>query len=176
MSANPNSARLADPSSLVTSLRPALVKYFMRKCHHAAESEDMAQEVVLRALKAARWQTEQQARGFIFRIAMNLWHDRNRRLSSHGTVIEWDDDALFAEVEETSPERVLAQEEELETLHAALQSLNERTRDIFVLFRLEQMKQGEIGAVYGISVSAVEKHIAKALSHLMRFVSESRKK
>jgi RNA polymerase sigma-70 factor (ECF subfamily) len=43
-----------------------------------------------------------------------------------------------------------------------------RTRDIFVLFRLDQLKQSEIAARMGISVSAVEKHVVRAVAHLAR--------
>jgi len=53
---------------------------------------------------------------------------------------------------------------------AALLQLNERTRDVFVLSRLERMKYAEIAEMYGISVSAVEKHMIKALAHLARRV------
>ena len=48
----------------------------------------------------------------------------------------------------------------------ALTELHPRTRDVFVLHRLEQMKQAEIAGLFGISVSSVEKHIARALEHL----------
>jgi RNA polymerase sigma-70 factor (ECF subfamily) len=46
--------------------------------------------------------------------------------------------------------------------------MNERTRDVFLLVRLENMKQAEIAARLGISVSAVEKHLAKALAQVAR--------
>jgi len=36
---------------------------------------------------------------------------------------------------------------------AALQDLGRAQRDVFMLFRLEQMKHGEIAQLYGISVS-----------------------
>ena len=38
--------------------------------------------------------------------------------------------------------------------------------DVFVLYRLEKMKQREIAALYGISVSSVEKYVARATEHL----------
>jgi len=50
--------------------------------------------------------------------------------------------------------------------------LNERTRDVFVLNRLEQMKNREIAQMLGISESAVEKHMTKALAHLAREVGD----
>jgi RNA polymerase sigma-70 factor (ECF subfamily) len=49
-----------------------------------------------------------------------------------------------------------------------LDELGERTRDIFVLFRLERMKQQEIAALYGIRRRTVEKHVMKATVHLAR--------
>ncbi|MDE2306564.1 MAG: sigma-70 region 4 domain-containing protein, partial [Gammaproteobacteria bacterium] len=42
----------------------------------------------------------------------------------------------------------------------------DRTRDIFVLFRLEHMKQKDIAALYGIAQSTVEKHVMRAVMHL----------
>jgi RNA polymerase sigma factor (sigma-70 family) len=168
MSANPTSAVFPDSATLVAPLRPALVKYFLRKCGNAAEAEDLAQDVLMRALKKARWESVEQAKGYIFRIAVNRWHDRNRRSLTHGTVIEWDDAANYAQIEETSPERVLGNEQELQNVVAALQELNERTRDVFMLFRLEQLKHSQIAEMFGISVSAVEKHVSKAVAHLAR--------
>jgi RNA polymerase sigma-70 factor (ECF subfamily) len=46
--------------------------------------------------------------------------------------------------------------------------LDERTRDAFILHRLEGWKHAEIARAYGVSVSSVEKYIIKALAHLMR--------
>jgi RNA polymerase sigma-70 factor (ECF subfamily) len=47
-----------------------------------------------------------------------------------------------------------------------LLSLPERTRTIFVLSRLEGCGYREIGSRLGISVSAVEKQMARATHHL----------
>ena len=67
-------------------------------------SLDLAQDVLERALGTAQWGSAEHAKGYIFRIAVNRWHNRNRRGLTHGTVIEWDDAATFAQVEEISPE------------------------------------------------------------------------
>jgi RNA polymerase sigma factor (sigma-70 family) len=173
MSANLTPAQELDGTSHVAPLRPALVKYFFRKCGNASEAEDLAQDVLVRALGKAQWDTPEQAKGYIFRIAVNRWNDRLRRGVTHGTVVEWDDAATFAQVEETSPERVLSNEQDLHAVVAALQELGERTRDVFLLFRLEQMKHGQIAEMFGISVSAVEKHVSKAVAHLARHAVRS---
>lgn len=51
-----------------------------------------------------------------------------------------------------------------------LAKLDTRTREIFILSRLERMKHREIAAIYGVTVSAVEKHVAKAAVLLVRRV------
>lgn len=51
---------------------------------------------------------------------------------------------------------------------SALNALPERTRDIFMLVRLEHMRQRDVTQMLGISVSAVEKHLVRAMTHLMR--------
>jgi RNA polymerase sigma factor (sigma-70 family) len=173
MSANLAPAPTPDGAAHVAPLRPALVKYFLRKCGNEAEAEDLAQDVLVRALGKGQWESAEQAKGYIFRIAVNRWHDRNRRGLTHGQSVEWDDAAIFAQVEETSPERVLGSEQELHAVVAALELLSERTRDVFLLFRLEQMKHGQIAEMFGISVSAVEKHVSKAVAHLARRAARS---
>jgi RNA polymerase sigma-70 factor (ECF subfamily) len=47
-----------------------------------------------------------------------------------------------------------------------LRQLPERTRDVFVLRCFEGLTHAEIARLHAISVRAVEKHFAKALSYL----------
>lgn len=95
---------------------------------------------------------------------------------THGTVVDWDDEIALGVTEENSPERVLSGKQELECIVTALRELSQRTRDIFVLCRLEKMKQADIARLMGISVSAVGQHLAKALAHLaQRTVPDERR-
>jgi len=73
-----------------------------------------------------------------------------------------------AGVEPLDPDRVLLGRERLAQLAAGLRELPERTRVMFVLYRLENMSRVEIAQAHGVSVSAVEKHLARAMAHLMR--------
>lgn len=54
----------------------------------------------------------------------------------------------------------------LERLRVGVAQLSPRTREIFLLHRLEGRKYREIAQDLGISQSAVEKHIARAMAHL----------
>ncbi len=165
---NPDSENQA----LLAELRPALIAYFERRCRNEAEAEDLAQDVLLRALQHANWSSSEEARGYIFRIAANRWKDRGRRKLTHGVEIEWDEQRTQTAAEEIPIERVLSSQEDLKKLSDALLELGERTRDVFVMCRFEQLKQSEVGRIFGISVSAVEKHLVKALAHLVHRMNQ----
>jgi RNA polymerase sigma factor (sigma-70 family) len=155
-------------ASLVAELRPALVAFFRRRCRDIAEAEDLAQDVVVRALGHSESLSPTRANGYIFRIAANRWRDRGRRLLTQRFCVSWDEDSALQVSDAFSPERLASGQEELGNVAIALQQLSERTRSVLVLCRVEQMKQREIAKAMGISVSAVEKHLARALSHLAR--------
>jgi RNA polymerase sigma-70 factor (ECF subfamily) len=157
-----------DCAALVVDLRPALVRFFRRRCKCPGEAEDLAQDVIVSALARTDWISVDQAKGYIFRSAINRWRDLRRRRISHGAVLEWDEDAALAVGEGISPERVLLVEDELRRVATALQELQERTRDVFMLHRLERMTYAEIAEAFSISVSAVEKHMIRALAHVAR--------
>jgi RNA polymerase sigma factor (sigma-70 family) len=165
-------AHSADSPLLAAEMRPALVKYFQRKTGNATEAEDLAQDVLVRALKHADWQSSEEARGYIFRAAVNRWHDHVRRRRTHGIQVPLD---ALAEQDcgvESPPERVLVAREELHQIARVLETLNPRTRTVLMLIRFEQMKAASVAEMLGISVSAVNKHLATALASL----AEARKR
>jgi RNA polymerase sigma-70 factor (ECF subfamily) len=153
---------------VVAQMRPALVKYFRRKCGSVDEAEDLAQDVLLRVLRHANWESADQARGYIFRAAVNRWHDRGRMTLVRGVTVQWDEADIQQWNEGNSPEHVLTVEQELDRVALALHELDERTRDVLMLIRLEQMKYAEAAQMLGVSVSTVEKELIKALAHLAR--------
>jgi RNA polymerase sigma-70 factor (ECF subfamily) len=103
---------------------------------------------------------------YLFQTAASVLADRLRRrlVRRSDEHVEYDENQHA--VEDFSAERVLAAKEQVEMVIAALEDLPERTRFAFVLHRFEGMKQREIGKRLGISASAVEKHIVRALRHI----------
>src|SRR3546814_2016887 len=65
-------------------------------------------------------------------------------------------------MDEIDPERALQSRQALSTVTGAIKTMPERTRTIFVLFRLEHMKQREIADLLGVSVRTVEQHVTRA--------------
>lgn len=171
-------AEAAPLSELDTRFRGPLMAYFLRLIGNRSEAEDLTQEVFIRLAdsasfaKARQSQQPEQVNAYVFRVARNLLHDRARSgrrwkmqpLSS-------DDAAPAAEairdfVDDRHPERLLIGRESLEEVHSCLNEMDERSKGIFMLFRLGGMKQKDIASLYGVSISTVEKALISTSVHL----------
>jgi RNA polymerase sigma-70 factor (ECF subfamily) len=159
-------------TELAEKYRMPLIRYFSRRVASAAEAEDLTHEVLLNVLTKTGAQRLDNPDGFLFRSAFNLLRDRARnarvRRESQTDLanIEWQ--------ENLSPERIVQGKEALIAAINALMELPEKTRDILLLHRLEGLKYAEIAALYGVSSSAIEKHLIKGFAHLSRYAKRSR--
>lgn len=160
--------------ALDARFRRPLMSFFLRRVGGHAEAEDLTQQVFTRLVASETVAQADNVERFVFTIAANLLKDRAKsaavRYEAAAPAI---DPELVAEVcrearEERSPERVLLGRETLADVFRTLDELGARTRDIFVLHRLENMKHREIAELLGIGVSTVEKHVIRATLHLAR--------
>ena len=151
-----------------------LLSYFLRRVRNRAQAEDLVQDALLRVIRASEFEVIEQPESYVFKVAANLLKDSKRHALRHPTVARaMLEDGAGGEVEEMlvderSPERVLDGETSLAQVLKALSELSEMTRNVFVLFRLEHMKQKDIAVLYGIGQSTVEKHVMRAVLHLAR--------
>jgi RNA polymerase sigma-70 factor (ECF subfamily) len=96
---------------------------------------------------------------------MNLAVDLHRK--SHADRFETDTAQILDVLDITpSPDEVFAAEQRLQQMRAALDRVSRRTREIFFMHRLQGLSHGEIADRLGITKSAVEKHIATAITIL----------
>lgn len=151
--------------------RPALLSFFLKRVRDRAEAEDLAQETFARLFGGTASETGLHA-GYVFQIAANLLRDRARRgkvrAEQADTVIE-----LYGQgVDALDPERIAAARSVMAQVYRRLGDLPARTRAIFVLYRIENVDKRTIAESLGISPSAVEKHVAKAMAHLMESARE----
>jgi RNA polymerase sigma-70 factor (ECF subfamily) len=175
--------RTPDSATLLATLdsryRRVLISYFRRRVSSPAEAEDLTQDVFERVLLSLRAGPIGNVEALLFRIGVNLLRDRARRLRTRGPVepVPSDEMADFAAVlaEDLCPERVVVGERTLQEVDAVLRSLGERTRAIFYLHRLERLKVREIAEIYGVSVSAIEKQLARALRELTLRINGDRR-
>lgn len=155
-----------DLGQLNRRFRPALMSFFLRRLRNHAEAEDLTQEVFIRlARSGAEIET---AQAYIFQTAANLLRDRARAETTRAEYRRGLGAIEQTNVELLDPDRILLGREKLAALAAGLRELPERTRGVFILYRLENMTRVDIAASFGISVSAVEKHLSRAMAQLTR--------
>jgi RNA polymerase sigma-70 factor (ECF subfamily) len=148
------------------AFRPALMRYFVRRVESAAEAEDLTQEVFLRLANGGHNAAE-NLEAWIFTVAANLLRDRARRAQIRNDYVAGMRIVDGTGIDPLDPHRVATGREALATLLAGIDALPERTRHIFLMFRYEQMEQRTIAESFGISLSAVEKHIHRAMAALI---------
>jgi RNA polymerase sigma-70 factor (ECF subfamily) len=146
-------------------MRPALQRYLLRRGAREDEAEDILQEISL-TLLSGKTGPVSEAGGYLYRMATNhfLIHRRGagrRARREEGWVEAHIGDPPDLD-ERPSAEASLIAREQLGILQTVIDRLPERTRTIFRRFRLDGETRPGIATDLGISVSAVEKHLARA--------------
>lgn len=162
----------AGARDLDARFRAPLMSFFLRRLRDHPLAQDLTQETLLRLFLARQMTAIENLESYVFKIAINLLRD-HKSVQSRAQAFAFVpiDEAAATELEQQlveylSPERVLLSKDALDEVLRSLNELDKRTRDIFVLFRLERMKQKEIAALLGIGQSTVEKHVMKAMLYL----------
>jgi RNA polymerase sigma factor (sigma-70 family) len=157
--------RIREQAQLHRRWRPALMAFFLRRVRDHGDAEDLTQEVFVRLLKVEAHAQSPDA--YVFQVAANLVTDRARRARIRADYRDAAASQDDRHVEPLDPHRIAAARAQLAATRGALDSLPERTRTIFMLYRIENMSQQMIADSFGISPSAVKKHVAKAMACLM---------
>lgn len=134
----------------------------VRRATRHREAEDLLQAAVLRWLERDI-QGVDDPDAYIVRSACNLACDEARR-ERRRALVPRSGDTLQAIMDVSpQPDAVAISRQRLERLHIACGELAPRTREIFLLHRLDGLRYEDIARQVGISVSAVEKHVSKAV-------------
>ena len=136
-----------------------LVREVRNRTRGRADPEELLQAAYLRLVRYRSEHAVENVAAFLVRTAVNIGVDNYR----HDRFIA-DVAPEEAGARENSPlqDEVLAARERLDRVREGLARLTPRTREVFLMHRLDEMKYREIAERLGISQSAVEKHIAKA--------------
>jgi RNA polymerase sigma-70 factor (ECF subfamily) len=133
------------------------------------EADDLIQEAFLRLQVYCQTHEVRQEEAFLVRTVRNLSVDAYRRahLDLYATS---DIETLSLRDWRPTPDEDLALQQRLDSARAVLDTLKPRTREIFLMHRVEGYSSAQIAERFSISVSAVEKHVARAVLALMSVV------
>lgn len=160
-----------DIKRLFLAHRRELQTYLTRKVRDAQTAADLTQETFLRFAEQCNADGAggvMHERSYLYRMAHNLAVDHVRQ-QQRERLLPCSDEAL-AEIpfDHPSPEQSAMGHSELELARTVLQELPERTRQVFFLARIKGQTYRAVADQLGISESSVQKHLAKAVKHLMQ--------
>lgn len=150
-----------EPRAWVDEYGPALRRYFEKRVP-PAEAEDLVQDVFLSMQIRGGADGIDNVRGYLFRVAANVLARRRYAYPSLGRPLA----PMDERIEELSPERVLLGKEALDRLLGALDGLPPRAREALLLHRFEEATYAAVARRMGITVSAVERLITRALRQI----------
>lgn len=140
----------------------------MSRGRNSDDADDLVQEAFVKLACYERDNEVVEPEAFLMHAAQNLSIDAYRARKRHGEEVLIDDVVLM----DPGPavEEILLRREQVELLSKALASIDAKTCRIFLAHRVEGSSYAEIAGEHRMSVSAVEKHIAKAMILLSQSV------
>ena len=154
-----------------TSVLPYAANYraYARKLiGDEAEAEDLVQEAYAKVLSVPDWRRLEAPERFVMTIIRNLAFERFRRAKVVGIrqigVLEMDS------LPDPTPDAyaITSARQELDLVLAALDRLPEQCRKVLTLRKMYGLSPGQIAVRLNLSISTVEKHLAKGLRLLTK--------
>lgn len=123
--------------------------------------DDLMQEAFLRLQLYCRERTVHHTESFMVRTVLNLSAEQGRKSKARQMLPDGLETLTLVDPGPT-PDEVVASQQRLLRLREGLQRLSPRPREVFLMNRLDGYSYVQIAEHLGISVSMVEKHIARA--------------
>lgn len=162
-----------DTLDLFIAHRRQLVDYASGIVGDPARAEDVVQEAYIRFSEASdKPGAIDSPVSYLYRIVRNLAIDWTRRRTVEDISVEPEE---FGRIPAPAPtaEQALLYRDELRLLAAALDELPVRTREIFLMHRLQGRTLQDIADHYGISVVRVHQLVRQAMVHGTKRLSEA---
>lgn len=152
------------------TIRDSALRQIARRTNDRQDAEDLLHSAYLRLERYCEHHDVECPVGFLTQTAVNIRTDSYRRdkfIKNH----MFESSFCF---DHPAPlqDKVIEDRDRLDWLKAGLDKLHPRTREIFILHRVKELKQREIADLLQISVSAVEKHLAKAAPFLLKWMRD----
>jgi RNA polymerase sigma-70 factor, ECF subfamily len=152
-------------NALVTFLAPRINGFLRRLGASPQVAEELAQETFVRLIRhAPTLRDDSRPSAWCFTVARNLWRSHRRWAWVDGTrLLEL---AGLGPASQAGPAEMLAARQAHDRLEAAVATLPELQREVFLLVAVEGMDPQEVASVLGISPENARQRLARARRHL----------
>ena len=131
-----------------------------------ADAEDVVQDAYVRALRFFSSLRGDDARAWLLTIVRNTWYGRFPRRAGRAVVTVPDENAENRADARPDPEAQMIQQQAVEQVRRALETLPADFREVLVLRELEGLSYKEIGTIVGIPLGTVMSRLARARERL----------
>jgi RNA polymerase sigma factor (sigma-70 family) len=156
--------------TLIERYHDEISSYLWRLTGSAADAEDLAQEVFLRAYQAyERLRPDSNHRAWLYKIARNCAYTalkRDKRHAQHSVTLD-DSHETLADTD-PSVHQQAALNETLATVRQAIAALPAKQREAIVLRHVQGLDYAEIAQVLGCSADSARANVYQALRRLRR--------
>lgn len=175
-----SSGRTVAPRSLIALLESRYAEFrqfALRKSGSSAMADDVIQDVWLRLAdpraKSIASDAVQNPETYLRRIIANLVIDRQRQMTAQARYVTQGEAPIDVGSDAPSAFQVLAGQQEIAALRRAIEELPEKCRQVFLLYRGDDLTMQQVAERLGISPRTVENHLARAMVHCRRRLREA---
>lgn len=145
-----------------------------RMCGNSEDAEEAAQDAFLALWRGIdRFRQESSLSTWIYRLATNACIDTLRRRKKQSGSVSLDDEELFVDAVDTSPQpqETVEHREAQKLLQEGLSALLEEYRKVLILREIEGLSYTEIAESASIELGTVKSRISRGRSLLRNFLS-----
>lgn len=145
-----------------------------RMCGNSEDAEEAAQDAFLALWRGIdRFRQESTLSTWIYRLATNACIDTLRRRKKQSGSVSLDDEELFVDAVDTSPQpqETVEHRETQKLLQEGLSALPEEYRKVLILREIEGLSYTEIAESASIELGTVKSRISRGRSLLRNFLS-----
>lgn len=125
---------------------------------------DQVQDCFLRLWQNCKDVAEEKSKSYLFTTASRLQIDDYRKAKVRLKYVQQSN----AQTTDTKDGQYVLEENEFKTrLEDTINTMKDKSREVFMMNRYDKMTYKDIAATLDISVKAVEKRMSKALAHLL---------
>jgi RNA polymerase sigma-70 factor (ECF subfamily) len=171
---------LDDIDALVRTYRPRLLRFVAFSVGDADLAESITQDCFLKAYNGRdSFRGDCSVNTWLTSIAVNLIRDQQRLQKfrfwrqARATAIDVTDAANFLPSHESSPETRVLVQEKARQVQAAMKTLSDKQRTVFLMRFVEDMELQEIATATKMPLNTVKTHLHRALKSVRAQVGTS---